>query len=136
MPDLALSIMQPWCWLIASGHKDIENRSWSTRFRGPVLLHAGKKMDGQYGDGHNWDWPDIERPVDFDMGGIVGDAEIVDCVSASQSPWFYGPHGFVIRNARLLPFVPCRGALGFFRPDFTPPAPPAARRQQKGLFDA
>ena len=41
----ALSIMQPWAWLICAGHKDIENRSWSTGFRGPVLIHAGKKFD-------------------------------------------------------------------------------------------
>lgn len=24
----ALSIRQPWAWLIANGHKDIENRTW------------------------------------------------------------------------------------------------------------
>lgn len=130
----ALSIMQPWAWLICAGHKDIENRSWPTRFRGPVLIHAGKKFDGE-DDANDWAWPQIERPDDFDMGGIVGEAEIVDCITASPSPWFYGPYGFVIRNARLLPFRPCRGQLGFFVPDFTPPPakvapvkPPAAQR--------
>ena len=40
----ALSIRQPWAWLIVNGHKDIENRSWPTRFRGPVLIHAAKGM--------------------------------------------------------------------------------------------
>ncbi len=37
-----LSIRQPWAWLIVNGYKDIENRTWSTRFRGKVLIHAGK----------------------------------------------------------------------------------------------
>jgi hypothetical protein len=136
MSDLALSIMQPWCWLIAAGFKDIENRTWSTRFRGRVLLHSGKKYDGD--EGADWAWPSIERPEDFDMGGIIGDAEIVDCVTSSSSHWFYGPYGFVIRNARLLDFRPCRGALGFFRPDFNPPPPPAPKqgkaRAQRDLF--
>ncbi|WP_206002040.1 ASCH domain-containing protein [Paraburkholderia aromaticivorans] len=40
----ALSIRQPWAWLIVKGHKDIENRTWSTRFRGRVLIHAGARL--------------------------------------------------------------------------------------------
>jgi hypothetical protein len=39
---LALSIKQPWSWLIVFGHKDIENRSWPTRYRGRFLIHAGR----------------------------------------------------------------------------------------------
>jgi hypothetical protein len=49
------------------------------------------------------------------MGGIVGQAELVGCVTESSSRWFCGPYGFVIRDARPLPFKPCRGALGFFK---------------------
>src|SRR5690348_2447825 len=40
----ALSIRQPWAWLILHAGKDIENRDWSTRFRGQVLIHAAKGM--------------------------------------------------------------------------------------------
>lgn len=128
----ALSIQQPWAWLIASGHKDIENRTWHTGFRGPVLIHAGKRFDGE-DDAQQWGWPRIERPEDFDLGGIIGECEIIDCVTTSASPWFHGPYGFVIRNARLLPFRPCRGALGFFDPDKVPDRPsrkpPPAKHQ-------
>jgi ASCH domain len=109
----ALSIKQPWAWLIASGHKDIENRTWLTSYRGPFLIHAGKRYDG---DRRDWDWPDIQRPEGFDMGGIVGVAELVDCVTNRRSRWFRGPYGFVIRDARPLPFRACRGALRFFNP--------------------
>ncbi|WP_234838619.1 ASCH domain-containing protein [Sinorhizobium meliloti] len=45
LPKLAISIMQPWAWLIVNGHKDIENRDWPTKSRGPVAIHAGKKVD-------------------------------------------------------------------------------------------
>jgi hypothetical protein len=109
---LALSIKQPWSWLIVFCHKDIENRSWPTRYRGMFLIHAGKQYDGRRDE---WDWPDIERPESFAMGGIVGQAELVGCVTESSSRWFCGPYGFVIRDARPLPFKPCRGALGFFK---------------------
>lgn len=109
---LTLSIKQPWAWLIVNGHKDIENRGWKTELRGRILIHAGKKHDGSPAA---WDWPGIARPDHLDYGGIVGEAEIVDCVTASASPWFQGPYGFVIRNARPLPFRPFRGQLGFFQ---------------------
>lgn len=38
----ALTIIQPWATLIASGHKMNETRSWKTNYRGEVLIHAGK----------------------------------------------------------------------------------------------
>jgi hypothetical protein len=126
--SVAISIMQPWAGLIVHGRKDIENRSWPTRFRGPVLIHAGKKWDADAQDDldaglHPVTGEHLDKAgLTFDRGGIVGVAEIVDCVTASTSPWFVGEYGFVIRNARPLPFRPCRGQLGFFRPDFSPSA--------------
>lgn len=54
------------------------------------------------------------RPIGSDCGGIVGVAEIVDCVSQCDSEWFVGKFGFVIRNARPVAFIPVRGELGFF----------------------
>ncbi len=41
----AISIHQPWADLIVFGHKDIENRSWTTRYRGRMLIHAGLTVD-------------------------------------------------------------------------------------------
>ncbi len=111
----ALSIRQPWAWLIANGHKDIENRTWRTKFRGGFLVHAGKKFDNA-----GYDWVTSEMNIAlpgkemFELGGIVGGAEIIDCVSRFDSPWFSGPFGFVIRNAEPRPFHACRGRLGFF----------------------
>jgi hypothetical protein len=40
----ALSIRQPWAWLIVKGYKDIENRTWATKLRGRVFVHASKGM--------------------------------------------------------------------------------------------
>jgi len=105
---VALSIRQPWAHRILHEGKDIENRDWWTRFRGPVLIHAGKRPDDDY---------DKEDVAGMPLGGIVGAVEIVDCVTASESPWFFGRYGFVLANPVPLSFLPCRGKLGFFTPE-------------------
>lgn len=112
----ALSVKQPWAWLLVNGHKDIENRVWRTNLRGKVLIHAGQKFDDEF----NPDYvPTVEglppwRAPEYQLGGIVGMVEIVDCVESHESPWFFGPFGFVIGKARPLPFYPVRGQLQFF----------------------
>lgn len=138
LPKMALSIMQPWAWLIVNRHKAIENRDWLTRFRGPVAIHAGKKID-QYCDvalsmGRH---PvtdrmiNISTPPEWETGGIVGIADIVDCVERSDNPWFVGRYGFVLANQRPVPFIPVKGALGFFdwRQNITAPKAPEPARQ-------
>ena len=111
---VALSIRQPWAWLIVNGYKHVENRTWSTRFRGQFLIHAGKTIDP---DGFRVaEEFGIILPANLDCGGIVGEAELIVCVSDYDSVWFCGPWGLVIRNARPLPFRPCRGKPGFFDP--------------------
>ncbi len=119
----ALSIQQPWAWLIAHGYKDIENSTWKTNFRGGFLIHTGKVFD-KYG--YKWvkdrlhgrdeffKLIELPRPDEFERGGIVGKAEIIDCVQEFDSPWFSGPYGFVVRNAKPLDFRPYKGRLSFF----------------------
>lgn len=102
----ALSIRQPWADNIIKHGKDIENRTWRTHYRGPIMIHAAARMDDGFGK-----HPDIK------MGGIVGWCDIVDCVTESESEWFNGPYGFVLANVHPLPFIPCKGALSFFKPD-------------------
>lgn len=127
LPKLALSIMQPWAWLIVNGHKDVENRDWPTKFRGPIAIHAGKKVDDDAetylaqgihpvgGDFLSSKDPMMGYPYPIQQrGGIVGTAEIVDCVESSESGWFVGRYGFVIRSARPIEFIPLKGKLGFF----------------------
>ena len=124
-PTFALSIRQPWAWLILHAGKIIENRTWATKVRGSVLIHAAKGLTAR--EYHEANEFLRERGLMLELanlpcwgllkrGGIVGVVEIVDCVSSSSSPWFTGPYGFVLRNAKPLPFIPCLGTLGFFRP--------------------
>ena len=43
----ALSLLQPWATLVVMGVKQIETRSWSTAYRGPLLIHASKGKAGE-----------------------------------------------------------------------------------------
>ncbi len=132
IPTRALSVRAPWWWAILHAGKDIENRSRRHSFRGRVWLHASKwyRPDIVAADRRaarecmtaagNLEWRGPAHhaamaPVRNFGGCIVGSVEIVDCVTASPSPWFFGPVGFVLREPiPLARPVPCKGALGFF----------------------
>ncbi|MCS4265946.1 ASCH domain-containing protein [Serratia sp. BIGb0163] len=118
----AISIRQPWAWLIVNGYKDIENRTWNTKFRGQVLIHASAAKPSKEDmaiaanilfklRGWSRHFPDRDS---FYRGGIVGVATITDCVNESGSPWFFGPVGFQLADAHELPFRPMKGRLSFF----------------------
>jgi hypothetical protein len=94
----ALSVRQPWAWLIVQGFKEVENRTWQTSLRGAVLIHAGMQIDREGYEEMREHFPDIPLPPleELDRGGIVGQCEIIDCVHQSNSKWFSGPYGFVM----------------------------------------
>jgi hypothetical protein len=111
----ALSIRQPWAWLIINGYKDIENRSWPTEYRGDFLVHVAKRFDKE---GYQWVLENtniqMPSPDEFQRGGVAGVVELVDCVVTHESIWFTGPYGFVLNNPRKLTFFELKGRLGFF----------------------
>lgn len=43
-----LSIRPPWAWMIihlqSKRWKDVENRTWTTNYRGPLLIHASSTL--------------------------------------------------------------------------------------------
>lgn len=120
-PKMALSVRQPWAWLIFHG-KDVENRNWRTRFRGRVAIHAAMGMTAiEYEDAvrfvRRFDAQlaaVIPKRGDLVRGAILGDTEITDCADFWESPWFVGAYGFTLRGPRPIEPVPCRGQLGFF----------------------
>lgn len=112
----ALSILQPYAWLIATGHKDIENRTWPTRFRGRFAIHAGKSTSRLKDHLPTAVCAPMKHELVF--GAIIGTVELIDCVDRSDSPWFDGPFGFVLRDPVLFDKpIPYRGRLGFFNVD-------------------
>ena len=97
----ALSVRQPWAWLIVNGVKDIENRPGRTHLRGPLLIHAGLSREGYT---KNIEWVErkhgISVPLGLDFGGIVGVVDVIDCVESHKSKWFLsGNFGWGIGKA-------------------------------------
>lgn len=41
----AITLWNPWALLMAAGAKTIETRSWGTKYKGPLAIHAAKKKD-------------------------------------------------------------------------------------------
>jgi hypothetical protein len=120
-----ITIRQPWASSIIHGGKDIENRTWITKYRGPIYIQSSASI--RMAEMVGWQNFVRERKIkfpmsflhedveDFPTGGILGIADLVDCVSSHTSPWFEGPYGFVLKNPRPVPFYPLKGALGIFR---------------------
>lgn len=113
----ALTVRQPWAHLIVAGQKDIENRSWPTRHRGRLLIHAGKQIDW-----NAYDWLDehglpLPYPDDLPLGGIIGAVMLTGCVRDDPSPWAMGNHWhWQLGDAEHVPFRACAGRLGLWTP--------------------
>ena len=85
----AVSIKQPWAYLIASGIKDIENRTWKTHFRGRVYIHASAKIAFTL---FTPEQSNVLRPLNlvpdnYSLSAIIGEVDIVDCVINHPSIW-------------------------------------------------
>lgn len=132
----ALCVKQPWAQLIVDGYKDVENRTWQTAYRGPILICASKKPDYAFTD-ILAEWNRIYNlaltPKDFPLGGVVGQATLIDIVTDSDSDWFDpGAFGWVLGNAAMYEFMPVKGRLGLF--DLELPHEPK-RLRRRGFFD-
>lgn len=119
----ALSIRQPWAWLILQGHKPVENRTWPTALRGRIAIHAGQAVDRYADDWIAYRFPAITVPrlASLPRGALVGSVELYGCVREGEAlpdpraePWFTGPWGFLLRDPILTPPIPYTGRLGFF----------------------
>jgi hypothetical protein len=106
----AISIQQPWAWAIVHAGKDVENRTWNTRYRGPLAIHASATLQPDCA------WPlGTPRPDKnvLQLSAIIGVVDFVDVVTRSASKWFSGPFGFLLANPRsLFRPVPCKGDVG------------------------
>jgi hypothetical protein len=118
-PIDAITIRQPWAYAIFHG-KDIENRTRATKKRGRVAIHAATGMRWEeYQEARDFCARCglyIPPPTGLVRGYVIGTIEIAECVTESDSPWFTGPYGYVLRNPELFGVpVPTLGMLGFWK---------------------
>ncbi|MGN1338448.1 MAG: ASCH domain-containing protein [Candidatus Coprovivens sp.] len=70
----ALTIKQPWASLIIDGYKKYEFRSWKTKYRGKILIHAGMSLE------KDMDLRFSNYNLVYTFGAIIGEADLVDCI--------------------------------------------------------
>lgn len=124
-----ISIKQPRAWFILHAGADIENRPWTTDYRGPILIHASPRLRrAEYAEdiwrarrfcGVTIDIPSFED-IQQESGGIVGMATLERITVDKQfSRWFTGPFGFVLRNPVAVEFQRFKARIGIFETKFT-----------------
>ena len=138
----ALTLTQPWATLVAIGAKKIETRSWSTRYRGPLAIHAAKGFLQRDVTGFWEDEPfrSALRPFgcwtypNLMAGSVLATCQLVCCVRVEEvtnphGPWLgsftdqerafgnYSPGrwAWILEDVKPLPApIPAKGALGLW----------------------
>jgi hypothetical protein len=109
----ALTLHQPWASLIAEGVKRYETRAWTTRYRGPIAIHAGLRTVPGVGHG-------------LPHGCIVAIADLVDVLPSDQvtadvvqrcvGDLAPGRYAWVLDDVRKLDLpIHCGGAQGLWQ---------------------
>lgn len=118
----ALTVCQPFAEFIAAGDKLIENRSWPTKYRGLLVIHAGKSRAWLEGD---------EKKMPFVFGAVLATCRLAACVHfdngtekdrlAKLHPQLldarhcFGPWCWVLEDVRRLADpIPWPGSQGLF----------------------
>lgn len=134
----AITLWEPWATLMVYGLKEIETRSWSTNYRGPLAIHAAKRWhDDQEFTIRRRDYADLlaelgfTRRDDFHLGCVLAVVDLVGCwqtealkprlMAAGKSAELafgnYAPqrYGFYCQNVRRLKKpLALKGAQGLF----------------------
>ncbi len=132
-----LSIQQPWASAIMAGVKRVENRVWSDPYRGPLLIHASKKVDPAGANILKAAGVDVGQFADAPRGAIIGVVKLVAIIrfgaiervqrhflddglgrELRDDVLAFGPYCWILENPRPLPEpVPWRGRLKLFDVD-------------------
>ncbi len=125
-----ITIKQPWATLIAEGLKEYEFRTWSTKYRGDILIHAGKTIDKKA----------VERFKDYNLeyptGCIIAKAKLTDSIHVDdafvkrvgpKNPLVYrgiieksnwDGYGFKLEEVKKIKPIYVKGQLGLWDYDY------------------
>ena len=125
-----ITIKQPWATLIAKRYKEYEFRTWKTKYRGEILIHAGKGVDKDA----------MERfkhlNLEYPSGQIIAKAIITDCIAVNKEfrkemikkdPIVYkvldtkenwNGYGFKLENVKEIESIEINGKLSLWDYDY------------------
>ena len=121
-----LSLIQPWAQLIVIGAKKFETRSWTTTYRGPLLIHAAKRFPASARFFAQTEFTLGRLPARIARGAIIGRVvlknihrteEIAPTLTALER--LYGDYtpgrwAWELTEAEMFEPIPWKGALGLF----------------------
>ncbi|HLI72169.1 MAG TPA: ASCH domain-containing protein [Ktedonobacteraceae bacterium] len=142
----ALSLIQPWATLVAIGAKRIETRSWTTNYRGPLAIHASRRLSpaearlcctvpfhaALTAGGYRFDSASRQNPFRLPLGMVVAVANLVEVqqITVSNIPgepersfgdYTPGRYAWLLSEIVCLPEpISSRGLPGLW--EWTPPA--------------
>lgn len=121
-----ITIKQPFATLISEGLKEYEFRTWRTRYRGDILIHAGKGIDKK--TMKKFEHLNLEYPI----GCIIAKATLTDCITIDEEargmlkekqsivysniinhPEWEG-YGFKLENIEKIKPIPINGKLSLW----------------------
>ena len=112
----AITIWQPWATFIAEGKKLIETRTWRTKYRGPLLICAGKHWDKQFSERSR-----------YRFGVAVAVVDLADCrpmtprdVQDALCDFEPGRYAWMLKNIREIKPFPVRGRQMLFDVEYPP----------------
>jgi hypothetical protein len=127
-----ISLRQPFAELVVSGRKKIETRTWNTKYRGEVYIHASQTLDKKACKELGIDCSKLVR------GAIIGKAvlknaikyksnkeflkdrnkHLVSMASLRRTGWVDKiKYGFVMENPQKIKPILMKGKLGIFEAD-------------------
>lgn len=125
-----ITIKQPFATLIAEGIKEYEFRTWKTKYRGDILIHAGKGIDKKAMK--KYEHLNLEYPA----GCIIAKATITDCIKVDdefrkilneKNPLVYSNiikntewegYGFKLENIEKINQITINGKLSLWDYDY------------------
>lgn len=129
----ALTLHQPWAWLVAEGLKQYETRSWATSYRGPLAIHAGKRKpkveecSGEILVALRSIHPCASAALlSLDRGAVVCIVDLVECIPVERldqidisidrafGNFTPGRFAWKLANVRKIEPVAVRGAQGLW----------------------
>ena len=121
----AITIKQPWATLIAKGLKKYEFRTWNTKYRGDILIHAGKEIDHEVMKKY------AHYKFDYPTGCFIAKARLTEVITISEdfrkilkkdneeiyngvvnTKW--QGYGFKLEDVKIIKQITAKGQLGLW----------------------
>lgn len=121
-----LSIKEPWASLIMNGTKKIETRSWKTKYRGEIYIHASlSKAKITKSEVY-----ELIKDMNFKCGYIICKCNLVDCIYMTDEyvndmktnhfeeyicgHYEVGRYAWIVEDVRVIEPIEAKGKLGLW----------------------